>query len=255
MTFDPGPPWQKSDDISLGGSQVHLWLFSVQSFKQPHLFMPYLHAEELERARDFRFQHLRNRFLVRRGVLRHILAQYLHKKPADIRFLRNSFGKPAVIRTSGEINFSVSHSKELILLALTIQHPVGADIQYHEAGMNMQEIARRFFSGREIRQLESIRPNGREAAFYRYWTGKEAYIKALGAGLSYGLDRFFLLYDQEKRCMEVVDSGQKPDAAWRVWPVPVPAKFSAAVAVHKCVVDFKYYLLDRPAKVTDVLSA
>ncbi|MBN2000898.1 4'-phosphopantetheinyl transferase superfamily protein [candidate division KSB1 bacterium] len=241
MTFSPGPPWAQTTFTPLLQNQVHLWLFSIVYIRHPERFLQILPEDEAERFRKYRQKQHRDSFLIRRGFLRIILSRYLKKDPAKIRFSSNSFGKPVVVGNNDRINFSLSHSKELIILALTLEKLVGADIQYNEPSVKFMNIATRFFSDTEIRQLELKSPDRRLAAFYRLWTGKEAYIKGLGMGLSYGLSSFALYEVEESKSFNLVDPLQNKSHEWQIIQVPVPAGYCAALAVPREKYDIRYY--------------
>jgi len=148
--------------------------------------------DERQRAERFRFERDRRRFIVAHGVLRDILGRYLKCSPAQVSFSYNQYGKPALAQESEAIGlrFNMSHSHEVALYALTRAREVGVDVELLREDFASLEIAERFFSRSEVALLNSLAPELRTDGFFNCWTRKEAYIKALGEGLSHPLDRF-----------------------------------------------------------------
>jgi len=146
----------------------------------------------LDRARRFHFQRDSERFIVTRGLLRCILGRYLGIEPGRLRFVYNSYGKPALATASdeGALCFNLSHSGGLALYAVARGRQVGIDLERIRAVPEIEQIAQRFFSSREYAAFRSLAAGLRQEAFYSCWTRKEAYIKARGQGLSLPLDQF-----------------------------------------------------------------
>lgn len=147
-----------------------------------------LDDEERARADRFRFERDRRRFVLRRGLLRTLLAARLGRDPAALRFTRNAFGKPAL--PGSDLRFSASHSHGTALLAVAWGVELGCDIERCDERIDTDGMARAHFAPGEISALERLPLGHRLDGFVRCWTRKEAYVKALGVGLSYPLDSF-----------------------------------------------------------------
>ncbi len=170
----------------LGAEAIHLWLAdSDDAAWQPAARHHVLSPEEKARAAKFRFDRDRDRFIVRRAVLREITGLYLSKPPAEIQFTANSRGKPELTDAAGphELQFNLSTSDAMVLLAFTRRRRIGVDIEQVRRELNWMEIAGEFFHPEEVRRLRDSPDAGRQELFFSYWTMKEAYIKARGAGL------------------------------------------------------------------------
>ena len=148
-----------------------------------------LSVEERERAARFRFDHLRDSFMLARAGLRALLGAYLRVSPASIRFRSGPMGKLA-LESSGGLQFNLSHSHGLASYAFTPGCEIGVDVERVRPLADYEQIARRFFSHAEVMDLLSLPESERQRAFFLCWTRKEAYIKALGTGLSTPLDVF-----------------------------------------------------------------
>ncbi len=164
-----------------------------------------LTSEELARAARFRFDRHRRRFIVRRGVLRLLLAQYLGQSPREVRFEEGEKGKPFVpqrdSRPEDQLHFNLSDSKDLAVYAFTRGAELGVDVEILREMPDAQSIAEHFFSIEEQDRLRQVPEERKSQAFFNCWTRKEAYIKAIGEGLSEPLDRFSvtLLPDEPTR--------------------------------------------------------
>jgi 4'-phosphopantetheinyl transferase len=176
--------------ISLAGAEVHLWRIRLAPCSDE-----LLSEDERARARRFRFPLHRERFVAARSALRRILAAYLDLDPAGLRFQYSPHGKPRLEQEW--LRFNLAHSEDLALCAVAHGREVGVDIERIRPRPD-EGIPERFFSPSEAAQLRGLPP----PAFYRYWTAKEAWLKARGEGLSVALDSFDVsaLNDPRWRC-------------------------------------------------------
>jgi 4'-phosphopantetheinyl transferase len=146
-----------------------------------------LSSEERARADRFVFPHLRDSYALSQGALRLLLASYLTIPPHEIRLASGPKGKPSLL-DEPHLDFNKSHSKGLALYAFTNDCAVGIDVEELRQLPDFQQIASGFFCPLEAQELASVKDTA--AAFFRCWTRKEAYIKAVGDGLSIPLDEF-----------------------------------------------------------------
>ncbi len=166
------------------------WLFDVDlPAEEIAALCPLLDREERARAMRFRFARDRDRFIARRGRLRLLLGSYLGEAARHIVFRVNDFGKPLIVGDDG-LQFSLSHSHGVALCALAWDRAVGCDLEWRDAELASRETADRLFSARERVDLHSLPSQDWIEGFYNCWTRKEAFVKALGQGLSYPLERF-----------------------------------------------------------------
>jgi 4'-phosphopantetheinyl transferase len=200
-----------------------------------------LSAEELQRASRFRFDHLKTRFVLCRGALRMLIGRYLGVAAASVQFQYGSKGKPCI---DSRLKFNVSHSGDLAVFAFAAELEVGIDIEQARSVPDMHQIASHFFSIEECADLQSVDIDRHSEAFFNCWTRKEAYIKAIGDGLSIPLDSFrvSLHPDHEARLISIQDD---PNAieAWSMYHFSPAAGFVGAVAfkgskrivTHPCI--------------------
>lgn len=174
----------------LTGRDVHIWPVRIQgSAALAARLLPVLSADERERVARFQFEHLRRSFTLTRGALRIILGHYLDVPPGGIPFEYGPKGKPNLAAPT-RVAFNVSHSGELALFAFTLDCELGVDVEQIRPMADMRRIAGQFFCEEESAELMTLPADLRERAFFLCWTRKEAYIKAIGDGLSAPLDSF-----------------------------------------------------------------
>lgn len=180
-------------DLALPERAVHIWRMSLEPGEPVvQRLQRTLSEDELSRAARFHFERDRRHYIVARGVLRNILAGYLGTDPARLRFAYTSYGKPSLVAAPGldALNFNVSHSHTMALFAVARDRELGVDIEYIRTNFEAVEIAERFFSADERAVLRTVPDTMKFEGFFNCWTRKEAYIKALGEGLSHPLDTF-----------------------------------------------------------------
>lgn len=142
--------------------------------------------DERARADRFRFARDRRRFIVRRARLRQWLGGWVGRAPEALTFAENSHGKPLLVDGPP---FSLSHSAEMMLLAIG-DAEIGCDVEWIDPALDWQPLAATFFTRAERAALAALPPDAARRAFFACWARKEAFVKALGLGLSWPLDAF-----------------------------------------------------------------
>jgi len=216
----------------LDSGVVHLWQRPLNaSAAEISACHGLLSSEEQERARRFRVERPRNEFVLTRGTLRCLLAQYLGGTPQDIRFRYAVQGKPALEGESG-LSFNVSHTNGLALMAFVKRRAIGVDVENLCREIGAKRLAERFFSERERQALRPLGEDELQAAFFRCWTRKEAYIKAKGEGLSLPLHQFDVSIVEGDRDALLATRPDPAEAArWTICDIPMGTAYAAAVAV------------------------
>ena len=177
-------PAPKKLDLLL--NDVHIWRINLNSDElQLQFFRETLSSDEIARAERFYFPEHRQRFMAGRGTLRAILGQYLDIAPKQVEFEYQPRGKPLLAAKFADqgLLFNLSHSQDLALLGISYQNQIGVDLEYIRTMSDLEGLAKRFFSAREYQYLRLLSPAQQQQIFFRYWTCKEAYLKATGDGL------------------------------------------------------------------------
>jgi 4'-phosphopantetheinyl transferase len=212
---------------------VHVWRVGLDVRGEAVAgLLDLLCAEEREQAHRLRTEDLRRRFIVRRARLRQLLARYLAASPAEIRFDRGAYGKPALPApwSDSRIEFSASHSAEIALVAVGRGRALGVDIERIRPLPDFQDLSRNYFARFEADLLSRLPEAERLAAFFRTWARKEAVLKALGTGLSLGLDQVEVSLECEPARIVAIRGDRVVAAAWHLEDLPPAPGFAAALA-------------------------
>jgi len=188
---------------TIGDGEVHVWHLltdDVADVAQMGGMHDLLSADE--KARLGRVAHQRDRVLYAwsRALMRTVLASYLDCKCHDVRFSANAFGKPVLCAENAPppIQFNLTHSRGAIALAVSRKREVGIDIEERHRPIEYLALAERYFAPTEARHLQQQRPEQCRDAFFAIWTLKEAYVKAIGRGISFPLDAFCFDLDVDR---------------------------------------------------------
>jgi 4'-phosphopantetheinyl transferase len=224
---------------------VHLWRASLHAPGGALAeSLALLSGDERTRAARFRSELHRRRYIVGRAVQRRLLARYLAIPPELVVYRLGPHGKPALDAAvhPGGIRFNVSNSEDDLLLALALGAEVGVDLEALRPVTERDAIAARFFSAPEQEVYRSLPEAQRDAAFYACWTRKEAWIKALGDGLTLPLDRFDVTLRPGEPARLLATRGDPGAAArWTLREVDVGAGWLAALAVEGPVEGVRLY--------------
>lgn len=217
----------------LGAGEVHLWKLEPVTVQQPEHWLGLLDAEEQARAARFRFAHLTQNFIADHARLRILLGHYLATAPKKLRFTKNAYGKPALAHPETRLRFNLSHTAGFTLLAISLDHELGVDVEAVRPMEDWQEIAASHFSAAENAELRSFDASDRNDAFFRCWTRKEAFLKASGEGLSKPLDAFSVsiantTYPRFLSCEWNPEETQR----WMLVSLDLGAGFAGALALH-----------------------
>jgi 4'-phosphopantetheinyl transferase len=216
---------------------VQVWQVSLSS-AVPRLeeCRTILSSEEQQRAGRFHFERDRQQFILARAILRMLLSPYVRCKPEAIRFYYGPHGKPTVTGPRGngaDVQFNLSHSGDYCVYALAPDREVGVDLEVIRADIDCLSLAERFFTKHEYESLHELSHDARPARFFRYWTYKEAYLKARGLGLAHGLTGL------NPRCradgsvtFETAGDATEQNRQWMVRPIRLPDPLVAAVAAE-----------------------
>jgi 4'-phosphopantetheinyl transferase len=193
-----------------------------------HTFNPsaILSLEEQQKIARYRDNRLQERMTVAHWWVRIILGRCLDMNPAAIQFNSTDYGKPVLAgNESQSLSFNLSHSENVMLLAVTEGQSVGIDLEAVRVIKNTTSLANRFFAPDEQTVLKQLQENEQTYNFYRTWTRKEACLKAWGVGLKGGLNRFSTLSEWATPPKE-----DKKRSPLHITNLPVDKPFVAALA-------------------------
>ncbi len=213
--------------LLLAPHEIHLWPITLAL--PPALeekAVATLDAHEQQRAARFHFRHHQQRFIAAHYALRCILSLYLDLPPAAICYAYTAHQKPFLnVTTSVPLQFNISHSHEMAVFAISGDAAIGVDIEkiaetYYEA------VAKRYFSATENQALDGLTGQEKIKSFYQLWARKEAFIKAVGQGLSLPLSSFTVNLQANK---EMISWEQQ---RWLLLPLNIHPEYQAALACH-----------------------
>jgi 4'-phosphopantetheinyl transferase len=196
--------------------EVHVWAAALdRSAEEVAALARSLCREERERAARFRHAASRDEFVVARAFLRFLMGECLGVAPHEVCFSQTARGKPRLAANPPPVCFNVSHSHGVALFALTSRCEVGVDLERVRPFSDEVGLAERFFTPREAAALRALDARGRVETFFRLWTRKEAYLKAHGLGLSYGLERVEVSHAADDPAHIVhIDGDREAAARW-----------------------------------------
>lgn len=230
------PLWHSPPiNLVLSKDVVHIWRADLNLPElQIQSLAKTLSPDENNRAFRFYFERDRKHFIAGRGILRSILGRYLNLEPAQLQFSYSSRGKPALANLGiGEtLSFNLSHSHESALYAIAYTPLVGIDLEHIRPMDKVEQLVKRFFSAREYAVICSLPADQKQEAFFRAWTCKEAYLKAIGDGLP-GLDGVEVsLTPGEPAALLSIQGDEEAASHWSVYQlIPAPG-YMAALAVE-----------------------
>jgi 4'-phosphopantetheinyl transferase len=229
----------------LRAESLHVWRITLDRTSDVlERLLEWLSADERARAERFRFEPHRDHFVAGRGVLRAVMGHYLGLRPDRVAFDYGPQGKPSLANgcSTVPLEFNLTHSHGLALLAVALGRRVGIDVEQVRPMDDAERIAERFFSPAERTALRAVPPGDKIEAFFRCWTRKEAFIKAIGEGFSMPLDCFDVSLEPGlgARLLAVADRPGEA-ARWSLTELEPAPGFLAAVAMEGACEELRLY--------------
>lgn len=191
----------------------------------------FLNGDERQKAQSFRLPVMRDRFVAARGLLRQTLAGYLHADPACLQFETGEYGKPAL--ACGSLHFNISHSADLLLIAVADFADIGVDIEQIKPRGMLDSLARRCFSDREFQGWSRLPVEQQLESFFRLWTKKEAFVKAVGRGIALGVEHCEVELEKGGGLLSI-PAEYGAVSGWKVSELTVDAGACAALVTANC---------------------
>lgn len=234
--FLPSSFWRDVPLTELQENDTHVWYISLQaSSDELNYFSQILNEEEKSRAARFHFDKHRMHFTIARAVMRILLGNYLKKEARQVQFQYQKRGKPYV---EEHIYFNISHSGDRALFAINKKHELGVDIELMRDNVSWEQIATRYFSQTEIMELSQT--SDKKIAFFRGWSRKEAYIKAIGDGLTMPLASFYV----PLIATENLSIHHNDPRTWGLWNLEVGENYAGAIVVQTQNTNIRKYTYD-----------
>lgn len=203
--------------------------------QDPSLLAEYaelLSSDEKEQHQRFVRASDRCQYLIARALVRTTLSKYAAVEPADWRFVCNEHGRPEIASPPSPLRFNLSHTAGMMVCAvISGSEDIGVDLEQVLRKVNLMTIAKRFFSAKELESLNILSGEERKECFFKYWTIKEAYLKARGQGMALPLDSVSVMVDQEL-LVEFDQLIEDDPAAWYFALLRPAENYTAALALR-----------------------
>lgn len=237
--------WQSSEDsIVPRTGDVDLWRVALD--RDPtsiNALFELLSADEKARANKYVFAKDKRHFIAGRGALRKIIGGYLDVSPEEIRFSTNRFGKPFLSTNDRDLRFNVSHACGIGVVAVSFGRELGVDIEFVDRNFDVWSVAASVLSPAEFAQMRSLASSSQAAMFFAGWTRKEAFLKAMGDGLSSS--------DELQRAVSLIgdkgvfrSSEENIVTDWSLTSFEIHKDFKASLVVEGSIGSLKFWQLD-----------
>ncbi len=208
-------------EIEIGRDAIHVYCCRYDRIDEPWLLDQYYNL--LSRIEQQRWQGIRTEkgkqcFLVSRAMIRTLLGTAIGCLPTALTVIADAQGKPFIDHPTTRWQFNLSHSHGLITLALAYDIAVGVDVECHRCNIETLQLAHHFFHPRELQQLEALSTDEQQQHFFKLWTLKEAYVKAIGCGLAYTFDSFGFTFHYPGPRLVMHPSPQSAINCWLMQP-------------------------------------
>lgn len=191
-----------------------------------------LDKDELATAERFSLPEFKTRYIVSHGILRQLLAEFLHQSAANIRIARTDFGKP-FLPDYPELSFNMSHSGDIMAIAISSQCQLGIDVECYKTRNTWEGLVKKCFAPEESAYWYSLDTADRSRAFYQFWVKKEAFVKAVGKGITLGLNKCVINPDKLSSFLRVPESGGLAKR-WQIYVLDLAEnEFGAVVCDRK----------------------
>lgn len=193
--------------------------------------MDALSEPEKRKADNFKLPIMRRRYIAVRFLLRKTLANYLQIEPRALQFQADTYGKPFL--ACGSLHFNISHTADLLMIAVANFADIGIDVEAIKPRGNLDGLAARCFAETEYQAWRQLSGAQQEEVFYRLWTKKEAFVKAVGRGIALGLDKCEVRLEAGGQFVSIpAEFGGAAD--WQITELPVNAESAAALVTPNC---------------------
>ncbi len=222
---------------------IHVWridLTQVADKGDSDILSP----KELATHANFKFKQDAERYWVAHVALRRILASYLLVDPCSLRFEFEEFGKPKLVGAG--LTFNLSHTRSIALLAVSKNQKIGVDTEPLNRPINTEAISKRFFTAKEHQDLLSLSGQERQQAFFRLWVMKEAFVKAVGCGLSGSLAAFEVSESEGNLKIVPIDSRWGDLSGWFLHQWCLDDLYFGALVSSKMPDSISYFDYIRP---------
>ncbi len=234
---------QHQEALQLGPAEVQVWRAPLSEqgtvTKRGRNLLSF---DELRRADRFHSEQDRTRFVAAHSAMRQILSQYLPVSPESVVFDYGANGKPRLAEQFAKtgIKFNLAHSHELALVGISRDIDLGVDVEFINMSLAIDEMSPQVFSANELVTFRAIPVAQQVQYFFSWWSRKEAYVKALGVGLSMRLDQVEIVFDLSSRVGYARPKGSPVSQIWSVYDIDMGDGYKAALVIEGTGHELRY---------------
>lgn len=238
--------WQNLSGVvkSIPNDSLHVFRIDQGKYKtrlDDKLIASTLSMEEKARMNAFKFDKDRYTYATARYATRLISSKLLQVEPDQLSILLSEFGKP-YLEDYAQLQFSISHSGDLIIIGFGNNDALGVDTEIHNQNIDFLELSQSVFSHQEMTSLRELDSHKLMDGFYNCWTKKESYIKAKGMGLQIPLDSFTVrLFDDGKHNLIHADEDFKETKKWQLFNFPISDRYKAGCCCNASIQSIVYW--------------
>lgn len=225
-----------NDQIMINPNEVHIWKYPL---KLPNdLLSNYIYLlsnAEKEQVNKIKISDLKFRSICSKLISKDILSRYLGDEMSNIKFSYNDYGKPIISKRNNQVtvNFNISHSVEMGIIAITKTELVGIDIEKIINLDDIDNIINLCFSDYEISMISELNTYDKLKMFYKIWTGKEAFIKAIGMGFSFNVKNISLSFNDDLGLsLKSVNKFPQNICDWKTYNFEPSENYTSTLVVH-----------------------
>jgi 4'-phosphopantetheinyl transferase len=214
--------------------EAHLYTVLLDEVRDPGLLAAYhelLSVEEKARYDRYLVERARHQHVVAHALKRLVLSRRLGVDPASLDFVIGEHGKPELSSPACGLRFNLSHTDGLVALLVADDVELGVDVETVDRGTDTVAVADRFFATPEVAALHALPLHAQKQRFFEYWTLKESYLKAVGAGLHLPLGSFW--FDFEPLRVTFAPPIVDDPARWWFFQDFLPPRWRLAAAVER----------------------
>jgi 4'-phosphopantetheinyl transferase len=210
---------------------IDLWLGDFAAdVKRNEYYRQLLDTDEQQRVARIKHQRYRSQQIETLGRLREILARYLNVEASEVKLAKEKYGKPIIVGDT-DIVFNLSHSSDKLIVAVGLQCQLGVDIEVMRQREQFAGLVKRCFAKEERTYWGNLPETEKASEFYRFWTRKEAFVKAVGRGIALGMEQVVISPEVPTRIVSIPEQyGSGTD--WRIMDLDLNEGVIGAMAVR-----------------------
>jgi 4'-phosphopantetheinyl transferase len=216
---------------------IEVWLGTLVKETDNNNLWPLLSKAEQNKASLIKSDIQRVQYIEVRAKLRWVLASFINIKPQQLIFALEKHGKPYLPEYS-DYHFNISHSGDQLAIAVAKHCPLGVDIEQWKRKADFEALVKRCFATEEQLYWQALADEHKKREFYRFWTRKEAFVKATGRGIALGLDQCVVSPENLAAFLKI-PSDYCPASDWKILDLNFPEGFSGALVARACNINVR----------------